>query len=373
MPIGKGIHRVAPAIILGLSLFLAACGGPTPKAKAPPGPIPGSEVMAATQVDRMAPPFTLTDQFGRKVSLRELRGKVILLAFIDSQCTGICPMTTASLVGAVDRLGAAARHVQLVAVNANPIATSVQDVRAYSVAHGVLHRWLFLTGSPAALRAVWKDYGIVAVPNSTSVEHTAAVYLIDEHGRERVIYISSRNYADIAQESIGFAQAAADILGPGVKVNTDASRLATEHVSLTKAITLRALLPGRPSIRLGPGSAHLTVFFASWVPGAATGLAALETYQRQAAAQGLPGLVAIDVGSVEPGPTEAAVLIRSLGAPLDYPVALDPTGAVADGYFVNSDLPWLTLSSAQGTVLWEHDGFLAPKALLTAVAKALGK
>src|SRR5207248_2312516 len=44
-----------------------------------------------TSLHRPAPNFTLTDQFRRPVSLSEFKGKVVLLAFIDSRCTTICP------------------------------------------------------------------------------------------------------------------------------------------------------------------------------------------------------------------------------------------------------------------------------------------
>ena len=40
------------------------------------------------------PSFTLTDQFGKRVSLRSLRGKVVVLSFNDPECTTICPLTT---------------------------------------------------------------------------------------------------------------------------------------------------------------------------------------------------------------------------------------------------------------------------------------
>ena len=44
-----------------------------------------------TPLSSRAPDFTLDDQFGRPVSLRSYRGKVVLLAFTDSECTTICP------------------------------------------------------------------------------------------------------------------------------------------------------------------------------------------------------------------------------------------------------------------------------------------
>jgi cytochrome oxidase Cu insertion factor (SCO1/SenC/PrrC family) len=39
-----------------------------------------------------APDFRLVSQFGQPMSLSQFRGKVVILAFTDSQCTTICPL-----------------------------------------------------------------------------------------------------------------------------------------------------------------------------------------------------------------------------------------------------------------------------------------
>ena len=87
-----------------------------------------------------APDFTLTDQFGRPVSLHSYLGRIVILAFNDSECTTICPLTTTAMVDAKELLGAAGSKVQLLGIDANPNATSIKDVRSYSQAHGMLHR-----------------------------------------------------------------------------------------------------------------------------------------------------------------------------------------------------------------------------------------
>ncbi len=67
----------------------------------------------------LAPDFTLTDQFGHSVTLSSLRGHEVVLAFIDSRCKSLCPLTATIMYDAKVRLGAsAASRVELVAVNA---------------------------------------------------------------------------------------------------------------------------------------------------------------------------------------------------------------------------------------------------------------
>src|SRR6266699_5409680 len=100
----------------------------------------------------LAPDFTLTDQFGHSVTLSSLRGHEVVLAFIDSRCKTLCPLTAEIMYNAKVALGAsAASRVELVAVNANPTATSVVTVQAWSIAHGLLHQWFFLTGTAQQL------------------------------------------------------------------------------------------------------------------------------------------------------------------------------------------------------------------------------
>src|SRR5438067_13197539 len=79
----------------------------------------------------IAPDFTLTDQFGHSFTLSSLRGHEVVLAFIDARCKTLCPLTANIMYTARARLAAeAASQVELVAVNANPTATSVAAVQA---------------------------------------------------------------------------------------------------------------------------------------------------------------------------------------------------------------------------------------------------
>jgi cytochrome oxidase Cu insertion factor (SCO1/SenC/PrrC family) len=61
----------------------------------------------------------------------------------------------------------------------------------YSRAHGLvtIPDWHFFTGPVARLRPVWQGYHIaVSAPNpNADVQHTSAVYLIDQRGRERYL------------------------------------------------------------------------------------------------------------------------------------------------------------------------------------------
>ncbi len=136
-----------------------------------------------------APDVTLTDQHGNRVSLSALRGRSVVLTFLDLHCTDICPIVSTEFVQADALLGTRSDRVAIVAVNVNPYANSVSAVAQYSEEHGLskLANFSFLTGSPEELRAVWKSYGIFvqASDPSADVVHTSVTYFIDPLGNIR--------------------------------------------------------------------------------------------------------------------------------------------------------------------------------------------
>ena len=80
-------------------------------------------------------------------------------------------------------------------------------------------------------------------------------------------------------------------------------------------------------------------------------------------------LLAVDEEAAEPSPAAVRTYLASIGRPLGYPVALDETGRLADGYGVQ-DQPWYVLTSAAGKIIWKHDGWLSVSQLTAAVRAA---
>ena len=332
---------------------------------------PGSSLGGAP-----APDIRLKNQFGQRMALSQFRGKAVVLAFVDSQCTTVCPLTTVSMVAAKELLGAAGSHVQLLGVDANPQATSVADVMAYSRAHAMVNQWDFLTGTLPQLQATWRAYHIAVQIQQGMIDHTPALFVIDPQGRERTVYLTQMNYASITQAAQIIAQRVSGLL-PGHPPLASTHSLA--YIS-GQTPAARVTLPGVPSgsVTLGPGQPRLVMFFATWVAETSdlrAHLLALNAYAHAAreggrgGGRGLPGLVAVDEQTTEPSPGAAAAYLKDLGAPLRYPVAADATGRVADGYGV-ADQPWFELTSASGKILWKHDGWLSVQALEAAARKA---
>jgi cytochrome oxidase Cu insertion factor (SCO1/SenC/PrrC family) len=136
-----------------------------------------------------APAFSLTDQHGRTVTLASLHGRVVLLTFLDDTCTSTCPLEAQEFRLAGQLLGAQARHVELVAINANPVNYQLGYIRAFDQQERLtsVPNWLYLTGSPARLRPVWADYGVAAqiLPAGSMIGHSEIAFVIDQNGHVR--------------------------------------------------------------------------------------------------------------------------------------------------------------------------------------------
>jgi cytochrome oxidase Cu insertion factor (SCO1/SenC/PrrC family) len=143
----------------------------------------------AAPLDFKAPAFTLTDQYGRPASLAGLRGKVVLLTFLDPVCTSDCPMIAQEFRQADQMLGSTARDVELVAIVANPLYRSVGYTQAFDREENLttLPNWLYLTGSVAQLQQAWKDYAVTAqiLPAGGMIAHSDVAFVIDRAGHTR--------------------------------------------------------------------------------------------------------------------------------------------------------------------------------------------
>jgi cytochrome oxidase Cu insertion factor (SCO1/SenC/PrrC family) len=175
----------------------------------------------AAPLNFTAPAFTLTDQHGRAVSLASLRGKVVLLTFLDPVCTSDCPLIAQEFREADQVLGAQAHRVELVAIVANPIYRSVVYTRAFDAEEGLsaVPNWLYLTGSLNQLQRAWKDYAIAAqiLPAGGMIAHTDVAYVIDPAGRTRTelnFDPGPGTQTSVSSFAVELAAAARQVMGP---------------------------------------------------------------------------------------------------------------------------------------------------------------
>lgn len=195
--IGGPALALLPA--LALTAILAGCGGghgtsssssSSQQASSPTGesgfdgaPLPGAV---------KAPGFTLTDQYGRSVSLGQFRGRVVALTFLYSTCGDTCVVIAQQLRGALDELEAEHRpRPAVVIVSADPAADTPAHVARFLGETSLTGRVEYLTGAPSRLAAIWRAYGVKpASAGRSTFDEYASVLLIDPEGRKRVLFES---------------------------------------------------------------------------------------------------------------------------------------------------------------------------------------
>jgi hypothetical protein len=212
-----------------------------------------------------------------------------------------------------------------------------------------------------------------------TIDHTPATYVIDSHGRESRLFLTQMAYSSVDQLGYEIAQSTAALL-PGRPRLREAPSLAPLNLlGPHKRVTLPRA--GGGSVRLGPGSGpKLVLFFDTWASEVTNLRAGLERLARYTsigrAGPGHPPVVAIDEAKVEPSRRALRRFLASLPGPLGYPVAIDPSGRVADGYRVQ-DSPWLTFVSGSGRFLFYYDvsvkGWPTAPQLLHKVRAALAR
>ena len=158
--------------------------------------VPVADEAAATWApgNKRAPAFSLRDEHGKPVSLAALRGRPVLITFIDPLCRDYCPLEAQHLSDAVRSAGTKPTVVS-VSVNTAGNSPSVLalDRRKWKLAP----QWKWGIGSAAQLAQVWKRYGIevivahkkIAGVTVQQVSHTEASYLVDAQGWQRALFL----------------------------------------------------------------------------------------------------------------------------------------------------------------------------------------
>jgi protein SCO1/2 len=149
---------------------------------------------APLPVIRAAPAFALTTQDGKPLALADLRGKVVLVSFVFTTCSGTCPATTSRLCGVaaeLKRQGLFEKgQVRLVSITLDPRRDTPKALRRYRELYDVRgDHWSFLTGPEAEVNKVTAAWGMWARPaKNGQLDHPSRVFLLDARGRVREIY-----------------------------------------------------------------------------------------------------------------------------------------------------------------------------------------
>jgi cytochrome oxidase Cu insertion factor (SCO1/SenC/PrrC family) len=130
------------------------------------------------------PKFSLRSYRGNIVRTGDLGGKVVLLTFLDTECTDKCPIIASQIGAALPLLPASARRqVVALAVSVDPRVDSPGSVRRFLRRRHALGKLDFLLGSVKDLRPVWQAFHILSAADTGNPDiHSADARIFDRRG-----------------------------------------------------------------------------------------------------------------------------------------------------------------------------------------------
>ncbi|HJU29481.1 MAG TPA: SCO family protein [Candidatus Binataceae bacterium] len=156
-------------------------------------------VFAASTPSDCLPNITLTNQYGKPVSLASLKGKPVLVDFIYTSCAEECLLITRRMTKVAQRLGSElGSRVTLVSITIDPENDGPAQLRYYAK-HENADRpgWLFLTGTPKQIDAELANFHLVRRREADgSVQHISEFFLLDPQGHELLIIDPMQTTAD---------------------------------------------------------------------------------------------------------------------------------------------------------------------------------
>jgi protein SCO1 len=183
----KWLLGAGVAALFALGALAAGLGIANREGGDPPndGAYRGSEPPGRIELE----PFALTSYLGGAVSSAELRGKVVALTFLESNCKEACPIIAVQVARGIDRLTAAERaEVRAIAISTHPIDDTPVNVRRFLTKQRATGRLDYLIGTEAELRPIWRGYHILSALDSGDADtHSASVHIYDRNG----VWVSS--------------------------------------------------------------------------------------------------------------------------------------------------------------------------------------
>ncbi|MET4703131.1 redoxin domain-containing protein [Frigoribacterium sp. UYMn621] len=306
------------------------------------------------------PDFSLTDQRGKPLSLSQFAGRAVVLSFNDDECTDLCTLLAQDITAADHDLGARAKDVAFVSINANPFFSAVDAVKAWTDAHGLASasNWYFGTGSAATLASVAKKYGVPITlhPSTRTVDHGAQLFFIDPKGVEAQVGGFGTGAASTALFGHAMASLAVSLLpaadhgpvgGPAVTASVTGSGQLGDSPTPAQ---LPALGTSSSLISTAPTAGKYEVIN-FWSSTCTACVQELPQLQSEFVKDGRT----VEFTGVDVSDAAGSAVAFAAHAGITYPLAADRSGTLA-GEFQITGLPYTVILDPAGTVLVRHPG-----------------
>jgi len=181
-----------------------------------PSAPPISDAPAATWPAgaRRAPAFILSGEDGKRVSLAALRGRPVVITFIDPLCRDYCPTEAQHLNDVANAFPAGAKPA-IVAVSVNVYGNAPSNLRLDARKWRLVPQWTWAIGRGPELSRVWDAYHIQVIVSNRKIAgvtvhrigHTEAAYVVDANGYQRALFLWPYSAAAVERELRSLASA----------------------------------------------------------------------------------------------------------------------------------------------------------------------
>jgi protein SCO1/2 len=120
---------------------------------------------------------------GGPIDSNDLRGRVVLITFLDTDCKDKCPLIASAIGDGLRLLSPSLRQkTSAIAISVNPLIDTRPSVRRF-LRQRHADAMTYLTGSVAELKPVWKKFGVVSAYETGDADtHSADVRVFDPNG-----------------------------------------------------------------------------------------------------------------------------------------------------------------------------------------------
>ena len=155
--------------------------------------------------------FELTSHHGQSVRLADFKGKVVVLFFGFMHCPDVCPTTLSELNVVMERLGADAKHVQVIFVTVDPERDTLENLSSYMGAFNP--DFLGLSGTADEIATVTQEFKVIyqkvegSMSDTYSVDHSAGTYVFDRDGQVRLFVPYGANPDELTSDILQLIEA----------------------------------------------------------------------------------------------------------------------------------------------------------------------
>ncbi len=153
------------------------------------------------------PDFELTDQNSKKITNKDMLGKVYLVEFFFSKCPTICPVMNRNMRAIEDEISSP--DFGIISISIDPENDTPEALKEHARSVGAKSpNWHFLTGDRGYIGKLADQFNIYVgdkEDESESLNHSGMIALVDQEGNIRcrynkdnmpILYYSGLNYED---------------------------------------------------------------------------------------------------------------------------------------------------------------------------------